>query len=67
MRPSCLETTALGATYLAGLAVGVWKDKNELKKLQKVNQIFLPRMNNLTREKLYSGWKKAVEATRVFK
>lgn len=67
VRPSCLETTALGATYLAGLAVGVWKDKNELKKLQKVNQIFLPRMNNLTREKLYSGWKKAVEATRVFK
>ena len=67
VRPSCLETTALGATYLAGLAVGVWKDKDELKKLQKVNQIFLPRMNNSTREKLYSGWKKAVEATRIFK
>lgn len=67
VRPECLETTALGAAYLAGLASNVWKNKDELKRLRKINQIFLPTMEEQKREKLYSGWKKAVNATRLFK
>lgn len=67
VRPTCLETTALGAAYLAGLAVGVWKSKNELKIHQKINQIFMPRMNKEKKDELYEGWLKAVNATRMFK
>lgn len=67
VRPECLETTALGAAYLAGLALNVWHDLDELKRLQKINQIFLPRINEEKRNTLYRGWKKAVEATRIFK
>ncbi len=66
-RPECLETTALGAAYMAGLACGVWKDLSELKKLSDTNQIFIRRMDAATVEKKYNGWKKAVEATRIFK
>lgn len=66
-RPECLETTALGAAYMAGLACGVWKDLSELKKLSDTNQIFMRRMDATTVEKKYKGWKKAVEATRIFK
>lgn len=66
-RPSCLETTALGAAYMAGLATGVWDNLQELKTQQKINQIFLPRMNKETKDLLYEGWKKAVAATRMFK
>jgi len=60
------ETTALGAAYLAGLAVGFWKDMDELKTLNKVGKSFNPTMNNAKKEKLYKGWKKAVTATQVF-
>lgn len=67
LRPNCLEMTGLGAAYLAGLAVGVWKNKDELHHLQNIDQIFMPHMNESTRLRLYKGWKKAVEATRVFK
>jgi glycerol kinase len=67
VRPECLESTALGAAYLAGLATKLWKNKQELKKLHGVDQIFMSNMDNDTRKKLYRGWKKAVEATRVFK
>lgn len=67
VRPSCLETTALGAAYLAGLALGVWKSKEELITHHKINQIFMPRMESAIRDKLYNGWKKAVDATRLFK
>ena len=67
VRPTCLETTALGAAYLAGLAKGIWKSKNELKIHQKINQIFVPRMNKEKRDALYDGWLKAVNATRMFK
>ena len=66
-RPECLETTALGAAYMAGLASGVWKDFEELKRLSDTNQIFIRRMDSLTVDKKYKGWKKAVEATRIFK
>jgi len=67
IRPKCLETTALGAAYLAGLAVGVWKDKDDIKKMRSIEKIFTSKMSELEREKLYKGWKIAVEATRTFK
>ena len=66
-RPNCLETTALGAAYLAGLTVGVYSSKEELVKYHTIEQIFVANMSEEKRNKLYSGWKKAVEATRVFK
>ena len=66
-RPECLETTALGAAYMAGLAVGVWNDLDELKKLADTNQIFVRHMNKEEVDKKYEGWKKAVSATRMFK
>ncbi len=66
-RPVCLETTALGAAYLAGLTVGFWKDLNELKKFHQLEKTFVSEMSNNERARLYSGWKKAVEATRIFK
>lgn len=66
-RPECLETTALGTAYMAGLASGIWKNFDELKRLSDTNQIFMRRMDALTVEAKYKGWKKAVEATRIFK
>ncbi|WP_243387484.1 glycerol kinase GlpK [Bacillus kexueae] len=66
-RPSVNETTALGAAYLAGLAVGYWKDRNEIKKQWNLEKQFEPSMEEGTREELYSGWKKAVNATMAFK
>ncbi|UOQ85070.1 glycerol kinase GlpK [Gracilibacillus salinarum] len=66
-RPEVIETTALGAAYLAGLAVGYWDDREAIKTQWDVNKRFEPNMKNEEREKLYTGWKKAVEATRVFK
>ncbi|MFA5542883.1 MAG: glycerol kinase GlpK [Bacilli bacterium] len=67
MRPECLETTALGAAYMAGLAVKVWKNKEELKKLHGIEQLFLPKMDSRKRDILYNGWKKAINAARAFK
>lgn len=65
-RAKNLETTALGAAFLAGLTVGYWKDLDELKSLHGVAQIFEPKMEEARKEKLYKGWKKAVKATQVF-
>lgn len=65
-RPSINETTALGAAYLAGLAVGFWKDQDEIADKWAVEKLFEPSMDNETRNKLYSGWKKAVNAARAF-
>ncbi|WP_081166545.1 glycerol kinase GlpK [Lactococcus garvieae] len=62
-----LETTALGAAFLAGLAIGFWKDIDEIKASYKEGQAFTPQMEEERRQKLYQGWKKAVEATCVFK
>ena len=67
VRPTCLETTALGAAYLAGLALNFWNSKDDLVRLHKVEQIFMPHMNDVERTKLYSGWKQAVKATMMFK
>ena len=61
VRPQIIETTALGAAYLAGLATGVWKDKKEISQKWKENREFSPSMDEEIKEKLYKGWKKAVE------
>lgn len=60
-RPIITETTALGAAYLAGLAVGFWKDRNELSKGWYESERYYPNMVEEERNKLYSKWKKAVE------
>ena len=65
-RAQNLETTALGAAFLAGLAVGYWKDLEELKQLNAVGQSFAPQMELARKEKLYQGWKKAVAAAQFF-
>lgn len=65
-RAKNLETTALGAAFLAGLAVGYWKDLEELKTLNAAGERFQPTMNEARKEQLYKGWKKAVAATQAF-
>lgn len=59
-RPKITETTALGVAYLAGLAVGFWADKKDVLENWQIDRSFYPDMDNKQREKLYSGWKKAV-------
>ena len=59
-RPKLIETTALGAAYMAGLAVGFWKDFDEIEKGREVDRIFLPAIDNATREEALKGWHKAV-------
>ncbi|MBF2756666.1 MULTISPECIES: glycerol kinase GlpK [unclassified Staphylococcus] len=66
-RPVIQETTALGAAYLAGLAVGFWDSKDEIANRWQLETEFTPQMSEEDRTKLYKGWKKAVEATQVFK
>lgn len=66
-RPEIQETTALGAAYLAGLAVGFWDSKDEIANRWQLETEFTPQMSEEDRTKLYKGWKKAVEATQVFK
>ncbi|AFK21649.1 glycerol kinase GlpK [Pyrococcus sp. ST04] len=61
IRPAVRETTALGAAYLAGLAVDFWKDLEEITALWKSERIFEPRMDEAMRNKLYRGWKEAVK------
>ena len=53
-----IETTALGAAYLAGLAVGFWDDKEDIRERWKLQTEFKPEMDEDQRHKLYSGWKK---------
>ena len=60
IRPNIIDTTALGAAYLAGLGIGFWKDQAEIKKLWKIDRAFNPKMGKQDRTKLYSGWAKAV-------
>ena len=60
-RPQVVETTALGAAYLAGLAVGVWKSKEDLISNWQLNRRFEPAMDEETRATLYAGWQKAVK------
>lgn len=61
LRPSCIETTALGAAYLAGLAVGYWKDKEEIRENWELSYRFEPAMEDNIRRKRLKGWEKAVK------
>jgi len=66
-RPVINETTALGAAYLAGIAVGYWDGQENITKKWKLDKEYNASMEQADREKLYGGWKKAVEAAMVFK
>lgn len=66
-RPVVNETTALGAAYLAGLAVGYWESQEEIAKKWAIDRTFEPSMEEAKREELYNGWVKAVNATMAFK
>ncbi|WP_243356847.1 glycerol kinase GlpK [Bacillus litorisediminis] len=66
-RPVVSETTALGAAYLAGLAVGYWESKEEISQQWQIDRSFTNQMDDNQRNQLYKGWQKAVEATRQFK
>ncbi len=63
IRPTVTETTALGAAYAAGLAVGFWEDIEALRRNWDIDRTFEPQMDDDTREELCRGWKKAVERT----
>ena len=67
VRPRCLETTALGAFYLAALAIGWFKSTEEIKKYHQVDRLFLSHMTEEERERRLKGWQKAVQATLTFK
>ncbi|MBQ6358373.1 MAG: glycerol kinase GlpK [Clostridia bacterium] len=62
-RPVCVETTAMGASYLAGLAVGYWTSKDDVIKNWAIDREFVPEMDDETRAKEVKGWKKAVQST----
>ena len=61
IRPKITETTALGAAYASGLAVGFWQNSNQLKQNWAIDKTWNPAMDNIARDGLISGWKKAVE------
>jgi glycerol kinase len=63
-RSAVSETTALGAAYLSGLAIGFWRNKEEIDRLWKPAETYLPRMSTDQRETLYNQWKRAVECAR---
>lgn len=60
LRPECVESTALGAAYLAGLATGFWKDEEEIKALSGAEDLFIPDMEERVRTERLEGWKNAV-------
>ncbi|SCY28587.1 glycerol kinase GlpK [Desulfoluna spongiiphila] len=66
-RPVIVETTALGAAYLAGLAVGFWKNRAEIASQWNKDKTFEVTMDDTTRDDLYAGWQKAVKASMAFK
>lgn len=65
-RPKCIETTALGAAYLAGLATGYWRDKEEIKLNWQLEKTFTPTMEEEKRKKLLKGWRRAVKCALVW-
>ena len=67
LRPRVQETTALGAAYLAGLAVGFWQSCEEIASLWQVDRRFEPQMRETERDQLYRGWQDAVSATMGFR
>lgn len=66
-RPEIQEITALGSAYLAGIAVGYWKDQEEIAAQWLNEKTFEPKMDKTESDRLYKGWEKAVKATRAFK
>jgi glycerol kinase len=65
VRSNIEEISALGASFMAGLACGLWKDLDEIKSLRKTDKIYIPAMSYDAIEKLYSGWKVAVKRSRL--
>ncbi len=63
-RPQNIESTALGAAFLAGLAVGLWKNTDEIHAYRKTDRVFFPNMDIAVREKLHRKWKRAVERSK---
>lgn len=66
LRPVCIETTALGAAYLAGIAVGFWKDKQEVKQNWALSRTFTPSMEETLRQERIKGWKRAVRCALAY-
>ena len=60
-RPKCIETTALGAAFLAGLGIGLYKNLQDVAQFNSQEKIFSPQFSNQDREKFYAGWKEAVQ------
>ena len=63
-RPEIVETTALGAAFLAGMKAGLWKDSSQMALARKVDRIFEPKMEKSRREELLFGWHEAVLRSR---
>lgn len=66
MRPECIETTALGAAFLAGIATGFWKDKEDVKQSWQLSRKFFPMMKVFERNEKIKGWKRAVRCARFY-
>jgi len=66
VRPEITETTALGAAYLAGLAVGFWSGPGEIKKQWKADKTFSPKLNEKKTKDYIAGWRKAVKAAQAW-
>ncbi len=66
VRPACIETTALGAAYLAGLAVGYWADREDIRANWSAEKTFFPVMDGEKREKLLRGWSKAIKCAMLW-
>ena len=62
-RPQCVETTAMGAAYLAGLAVGYWASKEEVVKNWAIDRTFTPEISEEKRGEMVAGWNKAVKCS----
>jgi len=62
VRPRMIETTAFGAAFLAGLAVGFWPSKEEIRRTWKADKKFAPKMKDADREKALAKWRRAVQA-----
>ena len=66
IRPEITETTALGAAYLAGLAVGYWNDMNEISGQWQVERTFEPKMQTSQKNELIKGWERAIKAAQFW-
>lgn len=66
IRPACIETTALGAAYLAGIAVGFWSDRKDILDNWKEEQVFCPMMSAQDRQLHLKGWKRAVQCALAY-